>query len=162
MSKLEAGLVRAEEIFVCLLLLGMTGLAFAEVLLRGLFHIGLPWANILLRQAVLWVALVGASLAASQKRHIKLDVLLRLMPSKPARRVGGAIDLLAAAVCLVLTRAAWVFVASEREFGTLLYGEIPAWPFQIILPAGFGLLALKFLLRFEESLHPTPGRGRRA
>ena len=78
----ERGAVLAEKGAVCLLLLGMTALAFGEVILRNFYDTGLPWAGIYLRQAVLWVALIGASLAASQNRHIKLDVLLKILPKK--------------------------------------------------------------------------------
>ena len=152
MKRFEAGLVRLEGWFVVLILLGMTGLSFVEVVLRGIFHTGLPWSNVVLRQAVLWVAMIGASLAASQKRHIKLDVLVRFLPKGGVRAAGVVVSLVSALLCGLLAHAGWVFVVSEWEFETVVYGGIPAWPFQTILPAGFALLALKFLFRLAEAV----------
>jgi TRAP-type C4-dicarboxylate transport system permease small subunit len=56
-------------------------------------------------------------------------------------------DLFAAGVCALLARASWEFVEGERiDGGTVLEG-IPSWYFQIIIPVGFGLLVVHFIIR---------------
>ena len=34
----------------------------------------------------------------------------------------------------------------EREFATIIFNNIPAWPFQIIIPIGFALMSFRFII----------------
>jgi tripartite ATP-independent transporter DctM subunit len=47
------------------------------------------------------------------------------------------------AVAGALCVAAWQFVASEREVGRQLVGDLPVWVVQSFLPLGFALIALR-------------------
>ena len=145
-QKLERAIVLVEWTVVGALLLAMTTLSFTEVLLRNLLHTSFSWSDILLRQGVLWITMLGASLAASDKRHVKLDVLARVIPERAARWVDLATTLLTVTICVLLTKASWIYVVAEREFETKLFGDVAAWPFEAILPAGFALLVIKFLM----------------
>ena len=101
----------------------------------------------MLRQGVLWLTMLGASLAASYHRHIRLDLLTRVFPEyivKPAEKIT---DLFAVFICLLLTQASWVYVASEKEFESTLMVGVPSWPFASILVIGFASLAVKFLFQ---------------
>ena len=59
----------------------MIGGSFLQVLLRNLFHAGVEGTDVLLRHGVLWIALVGASLAIRRARHIRIDIVPRLIPA---------------------------------------------------------------------------------
>ncbi|RMF31356.1 MAG: TRAP transporter small permease [Chloroflexi bacterium] len=121
-------------------------MAFIQVVLRNFFRTGLPWADLVLRHLVLWLGMLGASLATRQEKHISIDVITRFL-SVPARH-GLRIVLYAfsALICFFLFYASWDFVAEERAFGSLFFGSLPLWPFQLILPVGFALLAFRFAL----------------
>lgn len=125
----------------------MVGLAFAQVVLRNLFWLGLPWADIVLRHIVLWIAFVGASLATRQGRHIAIDVVSRLMPPKARRWLAAVLNAAACVITVLLASAAWAFVAFERLGGSFLFQGLPIWWVQIIIPVGFGLMAFRFGLR---------------
>lgn len=57
------------------------------------------------------------------------------------------VDLFAVAVAGVLAWYSWEFVAESREFGDQIFGELPVWPFQTVLPVGFALIAYRYLVR---------------
>ena len=68
------------------------------------------------------------------------------MPTTSLPAVRFIIDLVSAAVCFVLARAGYKFLAYEIEEGTKLFKDVPAWIFQIIIPAGFALIGFRFIL----------------
>ena len=51
----------------------------------------------------------------------------------------------------LLADAAWEFVMEEKEYETMLYGQISAWPFQIIIPIGFWIMTIRFALLTVEN-----------
>ena len=75
-------LARLEEIFLCLLLTAMIGLACLQILLRASFNSGLMWADPMLRYLVLWVGLFGAAAATKHGKHIAIDVASFLLPKR--------------------------------------------------------------------------------
>ena len=142
----DAGLARFEGAFLAVLLIGMVGVGFLQVVLRNLFHTGIFSADLLLRQGMLWLGLVGASLATrGEGRHIHIDVLSRAIPPPWSGRVRRLADLCGAAACALLARASLLFVLGEWEAGSRIAGVFPAWAFEIVLPAGFALMSLRFL-----------------
>ena len=51
--------------------------------------------------------------------------------------------------------AAYLFVANEHEFGTILFGSLPAWYLEIIIPIGFFLVGCRFGLRIITLVFPV-------
>ena len=47
----------------------------------------------------------------------------------------------------MLARAAVALVVGEREFGTIIAAGIPAWVAQLVLPFGFGMVAIRLVWR---------------
>jgi len=62
------------------------------------------------------------------------------------------VNLFAAIVCWYLTSAAWKFVMDEKSFNTILFSDIPAWYFQIIIPIGFLLMTFRFIIIFIQNM----------
>lgn len=141
-----ARLHRAEDGLLAGLLSALLLLSLAQIGLRVFFDTGLAWAEPLSRAGVLWLALLGALGATRGHRHIAIDALPRLLPP-PARRVAWAIAHLGAAACCAYL--AWLgsgLVGIEREAPVPFVGAIPSWVPMLALPAGFGLMALRFVL----------------
>ncbi len=115
-----------------------------EITLRNVAHIGLPWITHLSRELVLYVALLGAVIGAARGRHIRVDVLHWLSPGLAAR-LERPMSLFAAIVCAGISAAAARFFWSEWQLASP--GMLPVVAAAAILPVGFGLLALRFLLR---------------
>ncbi|NVM57446.1 MAG: TRAP transporter small permease subunit, partial [Desulfobacterales bacterium] len=70
---------RLEDTFLVSLLSFMIGLAFLQIVLRDFFSTGLLWADPLLKNLVIWVGLVGASIATREDKHITIDVIPRVL-----------------------------------------------------------------------------------
>ena len=103
---------------------------------------------------VLWVGFTGASLATRERRHIAIDFLPNILPATWRRSIGIFTKFCAAVICIFLARAAWSFVAYEREAESVLFLNLPVWIFQIVLPYSFILITLRFILSALEDLLP--------
>ena len=149
----DRAIARLETSLVVLLLGLMIFLDFAQVILRNFFSSGFIWADTFLRQTVLWVAFLGASLAVQERKHINIDVLSRLMPERWKRLSRLLTDVFSAVVCFAFLRASITFVKNEIAQATILFLDLPAWYFQIIIPVGYGLICFRFLIKALEDLH---------
>lgn len=139
-------LARIEDGALAVVLVGLIGLASTQILLRNAFDTGFLWADELIRLMVLWLAVFGAVAASRTDRHIRIDILARLLPAKGRLVVAAIVDLLVAALLVLLAVHAFRFVRDAYAFEDTLLGGLPAWWFQAILPLGFGLMALHQLV----------------
>ena len=155
-SGVDKGLSAIVSTVVVLLLLFMVVLAFTQVVLRNVTGGGIVWAETVLQHTVLATGMFGAVLAARQGRQIAIDALSRIV-GKTFRAVlswiGGVFTI---AITVILTRASWIFVQSEREFGTELADNLPTWPFQLALPVGFALIGLQMIINLVLGRTTTP------
>jgi TRAP-type C4-dicarboxylate transport system permease small subunit len=152
-KQLDEWLAKAESGFLVFLLFLMVFLAFGQVLLRNLLDSGFLWTDLFLRQLVLWVGFLGASLAVRERRHISIDVLPQFIPATYRPLIQMLVNFCTGLVSVFLTVAAWKFVRLEMEFPTILFLEIPAWIFQTILPFSFAVISLRYFLHvFDDSI----------
>ena len=163
-KQLDEWLAKTESGFLVFLLFLMVFLAFGQVLLRNLFSSGLLWTDLFLRQLVLWVGFLGASLAVRERRHISIDVLPQFIPATYRPFVQILVNLCTGLISVFLTVAAWKFVRLEMEFPTILFRleieffivfflDLPAWIFQTILPFSLAVISLRYFLHvFNDSI----------
>ncbi len=156
LSRLLRGLHCAEDLLLALLVAALLVLALTQIGLRMFFHTGLEWAEPVSRVGVLWLAMLGALGAARAHRHIAIDALPKLLPPL-GRRISWVISQLAtAAICGALAWYSIGMVQLERTAPALFVPGIPSWWPMLILPAGFGLMCLRFAVSaFGEP--PEPG-----
>jgi TRAP-type C4-dicarboxylate transport system permease small subunit len=141
-------LMRAlERGVLTLMILGMLLLAMLQILLRNLFHEGLVWIDPLLRHLVLWIGVTGAVVATGRLRHIQMDVIGRLLSTGPRLLVTRITSLVAAGICAVLARAAWMYLIEEAGFGSTGFLGIRTWVLTSVLCIGFALMAARFASR---------------
>lgn len=152
LQKIDSGLAQGENFLIFLTLGLMVGLSFLQVLLRNFFESGILWADIFLRHLVLWVGFIGASLATRNEKHINIDILTRMVPVKIVPYIKISVDLVTVVVCIILAKASYTFLTFEIEAETIIFKNIPAWYFQIIMPAGFSLIGIRFVLKILEQL----------
>lgn len=137
---------QAEDVLLAALLASLLLLSLAQIGLRLFLDTGLAWAEPAGRAGVLWLALLGALGATRGHRHIAIDALPRVLPP-PARRVAWAIAQAAtAALCAGMAWLGWGLVQLEREAPLPFIAGVPSWVPMLALPAGFGLMALRFAL----------------
>ena len=140
-----AAIGRAIENGLLVLLLGaMMLLAVGQIALRIFFESGLIWADELIKNMVLWVALVASVAAARSRRHLRIDILSHFVPERLARLPAAVVDLFAALVCGVISWHSTRYIALTMEYGDTVLLDTPAWLVQGILPLAFLLMAWHF------------------
>jgi TRAP-type C4-dicarboxylate transport system permease small subunit len=135
-----------EDALLVLLLAGMIVLATGQILLRNLFESGFIWGDELLRIMLLWLTLFGAMAASRDDKHINVDIFSRFLPQHVAPWVRSLLDLFTVVVCWTIAWYSLRFVRTEAEFGSQLLGELPSWWFQAVIPIGFALIGLRYLI----------------
>lgn len=130
----------------------MLGLAVLQVFLRFFFHTGLIWGDVAARSLVIWVGFFGAYLATRENKHFRIDVLTRLFHPRVRHSLTAFTDLFAAVVCYYLLRASIDFITIGIDPETIAFYRIPQTVIASIVPGGFGLMIVQFLLRMIESI----------
>jgi TRAP-type C4-dicarboxylate transport system permease small subunit len=143
---------RVEQTLVVSFLGFMILIAFLQIVLRNFFSTGLDWGDSLLRNLVLWIGFIGATLATREGKHINIDVLSRWLPSMGKNVVTLITHLFSFLVCCALTYATLKFIRNEIQMGQKTFLNIPAWIPEMILPVTFGLMSLRFGLRSFKNL----------
>ncbi|HLE33932.1 MAG TPA: TRAP transporter small permease subunit [Bacteroidota bacterium] len=152
LQRIDAFLTRIEGWLLVFILSVMVVLSFLQVVLRNAFSESLLWGDILLRHLVLWIGFIGAALATSKDRHITIDALTRFLTPKLKNAAKIVTNLFAATVCYFLLRASVTFVENELLDQSTVYGDISSIYSQIIIPVGFGLIILHFLIRIASGI----------
>jgi len=137
---------RIESGVLIVMLSTLIVVAAGQVLMRNLFGLGFPWSDPLTRVLVLWVGLMGAMVASRNNRHINMDVLSRWLPNNARRITHVVIGLFTATVCAVVAYHSGRFVYLDYTDGLLAFGSLPAWIAELIVPLGFGVMSLRFIL----------------
>ena len=143
---------RVEETLVVTFLGFMILIAFLQIVLRNVLSTGLDWGDSLLRNLVLWIGFIGATLATKEGRHINIDIVSRRLPSLGKNIVMLITHLFSFSVCCLLTYAALKFIRNEAQMGNRTLLNIPVWIPEVILPMTFMLMTLRFGLRSFKNL----------
>jgi TRAP-type C4-dicarboxylate transport system permease small subunit len=159
-KRLDKIIDRMEQRLLVTLLSLMILIAFSQIVLRNLFDTGLAWGDPLVRNLVLWVSFIGATLATKEGKHINIDVVSRWMPPRGKILVEAITGLFSSLVCALMTFAALKFIKNEAQMGGGTFCGIPLWIPEIILPITFALMALRFSLHslnnFSMTLRVNP------
>jgi len=151
-NQLDEKLGRAEQILVAFFLSVMILIAFLQIVLRNFFSTGISWGDSLVRYLVVWVGFIGAALAAKEGKHISIEVASRWITGPGRHYFQVLSNLVSAAVCGCLTYAAVKFIIFEAQMETTAFFNLPAWIPEIIIPVTFGIMTLRFALRFINDL----------
>ena len=149
---------RLEEVLLVFLVVLMVFLGFLQILFRNLISIGIVWVDPLVRHLVLWIALLGASIATRENRHISIDILSGYLPPSLQRRVQGGLQLFSALICILLVHPAIRFLENDYQAGKTLALGIPMWVSQAIMPVMMLVLGVRFLLQGFRNIF-SAGRG---
>jgi len=137
-----------EDAILVLMLAAMILLAVSQIVLRNFWDIGLAWGDPLLRVSVLWVGLLGAMAATRDDNHISIDILYRLLPITGKNISRALTDLFTAVVCGTVAWYGSLLVALEKREESIVFANVPAWIAELIIPVGFGVMALRLLASF--------------
>ena len=135
---------RIEDLAVASALLAMGLLPVLEMVLRGLFSLGLPGSVGYVQNLTLWVGFLGAIIASRERRHLNLSTAKLVLPAGLNRIVESATALVSVAVGAGLFWASLQFVLIEMADPVQLGGWLPLWCVEAVLPLSFLVITLRF------------------
>ena len=135
----------AENLLVPLALAALMLLPLIEIVGRKLFHGGISGAAAFEQHLVLIIGLLGGMFAARDRRLLALSTLTTFLKGRWQAFARVFSSAFAAGITIFLCLAALQLVQSEKSGGAMLAYGIPRWTVQIIMPLGFGVIALRLL-----------------
>ena len=136
---------RAEDALLVFLLSAMIVLASTQILLRNLLDSGFVWIDPLLRVLVLWLGLIGATVATRNNRHIRIDLLSKFFSRNTHRLIQSIIGQVSAWTCLVVAWYGFKWIQMDYVDGVTSFAGVPAWLLEVIIPVTFALIGLRYL-----------------
>ncbi|HBP22454.1 MAG TPA: hypothetical protein DEA08_32325, partial [Planctomycetes bacterium] len=112
------------------------------------------------RQLVIWVGVLGASLATAEGRHISIEAVPKLLGDAGKRRLDALVSAAALSVTGIMFALSLIYLLKVQLpksdvhlfIVDALDLKVPRWPFLVVVPAGLGLMCLRFGLRIAEAL----------
>jgi len=147
-------IARSEEILLAAALSAMVLLVLVQIVLRNFFSIGIMGGAEIVRHLVLWVAFLGAGLAARDGKHIRIELTQHLLSIRTRRIFEVITSIFSVIVCGILVWASLHFVSVDyRGGGVIAFFNTPIWILQIIIPIGYAVVALRFCARCIENAY---------
>lgn len=145
MTRIFTFLRNIENCAVVLALILLSLFPFLEVLARKLFLSGIPGSSEYIFHLVFWITFLGGMVTTREGKHLSLSIGIdSLNPSyRDAFRI--YLSFLSATICFVLFWGALSFVAIGFD-PTRQVGVIPIRIATAIMPVGYGIMAIRFLL----------------
>jgi TRAP-type transport system small permease protein len=157
MTRLSAAFGRvldALAVAAALILFAMVAIVTADVVLRNSVGAGIAWANEVSEYALYVMTLLTAPWLLRRGQHVRLDIVLTLVPARVAWLMEAMGDMLGFAVSVVLVRYGLVMTLDSWRLGAITIKNLvfPEWWLLALLPATFALLAVEFVFRFDRLL----------
>ena len=151
----------ALAMLAALILLAMVIVVTADILLRNLVRGSISWSNEVSEYALYLITLLTAPWLLRRGQHVRLDIILTLVPARVAWLMEAAGDVLGFLVSLVLVRYGAAMTYDSAHLGAITIKNLvfPEWWLLAPLPITFALLAVEFVFRFQRLM--TGERARR-
>ncbi len=161
-----------EEGLICVLLVSMTLLVFAEVISRFVFNAGHMWMEEATLTCGAWFVLFGMSYGVKVGAHIGVDAFVKSLPPQAKKITSIAAVIICLCYCAMFFYGSMVYLAKMYKIGLVMEDIhvpafivnsmtadtawdafridvedplMPVWIMQSILLFGFGLLFYRFL-----------------
>jgi TRAP-type transport system small permease protein len=160
LSTIFGKLFDALATIAALILLAMVVTVTADIVLRNTVRGGgISWANEVSEYSLYLMTLLTAPWLLRRGQHVRLDIILTLVPARVAWLMEAVGDLLGFAVSVVLIRYGFAMTYDSWRLGAITIKNLvfPEWWLLAPLPVVFALLAVEFIFRFDRLL-----RGERA
>lgn len=129
-------------------LITMGLLPVLEMLLRTCWNSGIRGSVNYVQHLTLWVAFLGAMVAAREGRHLSLaSGSVCILPHRLQQLSGGVATLVSTTVTAGLFWASVQFVRSEVAAPSSIAGWLPIWVAELILPIAFAVLTWRFVVQ---------------
>ncbi|MBU2621715.1 MAG: TRAP transporter small permease [Proteobacteria bacterium] len=137
-KQIDDFLEKIEKVLAVFLFSGLALLITFNILSRNIFNYSFEKIFETAPVLVLWLALVGSSLALKKRRHIKIELLLRYCPAIYRYYSNYAVSFFGMAVTGILFYSSLQFVSNEVQiFGNKGF-------FSVIFPLFFALSFFRY------------------
>jgi TRAP-type transport system small permease protein len=135
----------------CLLLLGMAVMIGADVVSRNAGAGGIAVSNELSEDALYLMTLLAAPWLLRQGQHIRIDIILRALPTRVAWLLEWVGDIVGLLCCLYFVWYGTLITAASYSAGSIIIKTLitPEWWTLAPLPVGFVLLGIEFIFRMH-------------
>jgi TRAP-type C4-dicarboxylate transport system permease small subunit len=160
LSRAFGRLLNALAALAALILLATVIMVTADILLRNITGAGFPWANEVSEYALYVMTLLTAPWLLRRGQHVRIDLVLTLVPVRVAWLMEALSDVVGFVVCLVMMRYGLKMTIDSAALGSITIKNLvfPEWWLLWPLPACFALLAFEFAFRFDRLMRSEPGR----
>lgn len=154
-------LARVQQYIVVFSLVASLGFVFAEVLLRNFIKTSLFGTSELAIMSSWWFYLIGASVGAWERSHIKADILLVFAKRIPHRmaQIRVVSSVLSFLLCAAATSWAFIYINRALDLGRVsFYLRIPMIYAQIPILVGLILMSFYFLVQLVDHVLQLAGK----
>jgi TRAP-type C4-dicarboxylate transport system permease small subunit len=153
-------LLEALAVIAALTLLAMVLIVTADIVLRNVARSGLLWANEVSEYALYGMTLLTAPWLLRRGQHIRLDLVLVMLPARVAWMIEALADVVGFVVCLALVRYGTVMAFDSFRIGAITIKNLifPEWWLLAPLPLCFALVAIEFVFRLHRLIHERARR----
>jgi len=151
LSSLFGRLFDALATIAAVILLAMVALVTADIVLRNMLGTGFAWSNEVTEYALYIITLLTAPWLLRRGQHVRIDMMLVLVPPRLAWLCEAAADIAGLAASFVLIWYGTVMTVQSARLGSITIKNLvfPEWWLLWPLPLCFALLALEFVFRFH-------------
>ena len=151
LSRTYGSLLDALMGVACLLLLAMALLIGADVAGRNAGLGGIPWSGEISEDILYLLTLLTAPWLLRRGQHIRVDILLRALPSRVGWLLEWLNDLLGLACSLYFVWYGWRVVATSYRSDAISIKTLvmPEWWLLTPLPLAFLMIAIEFAFRMH-------------
>jgi TRAP-type C4-dicarboxylate transport system permease small subunit len=139
------------------MLIASVGINFANIIGRYFLSVSLSWAEEAMLFLMIGCVFLGAAPVGWAGRHIRMDVVVALLPPRARKGFDVLSDLATIATCLALAVFAWPVMTMLAELDQRSQSaNIPLVIPQAMLPLGLVLMALLVAVRLvvQGTEHP--------
>ena len=146
------------------ILLFMGASVFYEVFMRYLFNNPTRWVVEFSEYMLLYMALLAGAWVLQRDGHVKVEMLVEVLPRKAQAVLHTVTSWVGAAVCALFFWYSAFLVLEQFQTGELLFRavHVPKWTILVSLPIGLFLLTVQFIRRsfsFTDGVDKDPGIG---
>jgi C4-dicarboxylate transporter, DctQ subunit len=143
LTKAVAVMVRATRVVASLILIGAVILNFANIVGRYFLDTPIEWAEEVMLFLMVGIVFLAAVPVAAEGRHIKMDILINLLPRGGRRAFEILSGLIEIATALIIVWIGLPVILQLYAFDQRSQAaNMPLWVPQALVPIGLLLLAI--------------------
>jgi C4-dicarboxylate transporter DctQ subunit len=132
-----------------------------EVVMRYFFNSPTRWVTEFSEYSLLWLAFLGGAWVLREEAHVKVEMVVELLPQRAQRITHIATSLVGMVTCALFCWVSAMFILELYDSGEVLFRSIQVkkWAVMSVMVPGLLLLTLQFMRRAWRGLQVAPESG---